>query len=142
MGMLTEEQYQATQESRRAGLRALRAALLKSHKEIIQHDRNEYERLYGPIPAGQFVQIVTEDNYFRWLDPLSRLIVEIDEELDGPKHHDGTCRAVAEAAARLFSTQGDPAFRERYHGALQDEPAVTVAHGQLMSVIAQLRKLP
>lgn len=138
--MLTE-QYRATQESRRAGLRALRAALLKSHKEIIQYDRGEYERLYGPIPAGLFVQIVTEDSYFRWLDPLSRLIVEIDEELDGGEHHDATCAAVAAAAERLFSSQGDPAFRQRYHEALQDEPAVTVAHGQLMSVIAQLRQL-
>lgn len=138
--MLTE-QYQATQESRRAGLRALRAALLKSHKEIIQYDRGEYERVYGPIPPGLFVQIVTEDSYFRWLDPLSRLIVEIDEELDGGDHHDATCRAVAAAAERLFSSRGDPAFRERYHEALQDEPAVTVAHGQLMSVINQLRQL-
>ncbi|MBY4895972.1 hypothetical protein [Cupriavidus sp. AU9028] len=139
--MPTTEQYLATQESRRAGLRALRAALLKSHKEIIQYDRAEYERLHGRIPAGQFVQIVTEDRYFRWLDPLSRLIVEIDEELDGPEHHDDTCRAVASAAERLFSQRGDPLFRQRYQGALQDEPAVTVAHGQLMSVIAQLRQL-
>lgn len=138
--MLTE-QYRATQESRKAGLRALRAALLKSHKEIIQYDRGEYERLYGPIPSGLFVQIVTEDSYFRWLDPLSRLIVEIDEELDGGDHHDATCGAVAAAAERLFSAQGDPMFHQRYHEALQDEPAVTVAHGQLMSVIAQLKQL-
>ncbi|CAG9165726.1 hypothetical protein CURE108131_01560 [Cupriavidus respiraculi] len=139
-GMQTE-QYQATQETRRAGLRALRAALLQSHKEVIQYDRGQYERLRGPIPAGQFVQIVTEDDHFRWLDPLSRLIVEIDEELDGGEHHDDTCRAVAGAAEKLFGPSGDPAFRQRYHEALQDEPAVTVAHGQLMSVIVQLRKL-
>lgn len=139
-GMQTE-QYQATQETRRAGLRALRAALLQTHKEVIRYDRGQYERVRGPIPAGQFVQIVTEDDHFRWLDPLSRLIVEIDEELDGADHHDDTCRAVATAAEKLFGAGGDPAFRQRYHEALQDEPAVTVAHGQLMSVIAQLRKL-
>lgn len=135
------EKYQATQEGRRAGLRALRAALLHSHKEVIQYARGQYERLHGPIPAGQFVQIITEDHYFRWLDPLSRLIVEIDEELDGPEHHDSTCRAVAAAAEKLFGPGGDPVFRKSYHEALQDEPSVTVSHGQLVSVITQLRQL-
>ncbi|MGN8554587.1 UNVERIFIED_CONTAM: hypothetical protein OHV15_18585, partial [Microbacterium sp. SLM126] len=92
---MPSEQFLATQETRRSGLRALRAALLQVHKEVIGYDRGQYERLHGPIPAGQFVQLVTEESFFRWLDPLSRLIIEIDEELDGDEHHDETCRAVA-----------------------------------------------
>lgn len=138
---MPSEQFLAIQENRRSGLRALRAALLQVHKEVIGYERGQYERLYGPIPAGQFVQIVTEDAYFRWLDPLSRLIIEIDEELDSKEHHDETCRAVAAASEKLFSQRGDPAFCKRYQEALQDESGVIVAHGQLMNVIGQLRQL-
>ncbi|WP_454726304.1 MULTISPECIES: hypothetical protein [Cupriavidus] len=138
---MPNEQFLARQEDRRSGLRALRAALLKAHKELITLNRAEYERLHGPIPAGLFVQIVTEETYFRWLDPLSRLIIEIDEELEAPEHHDQTCRAVAAAAEKLFGPQSDPVFRERYQQALQDESGVIVAHGQLMKVIGQLRQL-
>jgi len=141
MGM-PSEQFLATQETRRSGLQALRAALLQVHKEVIAYDRSQYERLRGPIPAGLFVQLVTEDDYFRWLDPLSRLIIEIDEELESREHHDETCRAVARAAERLFSDKADAAFRKRYQGALQDESGIIVAHGRLMSVIGQLRQLP
>ncbi|MEN7529486.1 MULTISPECIES: hypothetical protein [unclassified Cupriavidus] len=141
MGM-PSEQFLAIQETRRSGLRALRAALLEVHKEVIGYDRGQYERLHGPIPAGQFVQLITEEAFFRWLDPLSRLIVEIDEELDGDEHHDETCRAVAGATQKMFSERGDEAFRKRYQEALQDEASVTVAHGRLMSVIGQLRQLP
>ena len=139
---MTSEQFLATQETRKLGLRALRAALLQVHKEVIGYDRSQYERVHGPIPAGQFVQLVTEESFFRWLDPLSRLIIEIDEELEGVEHHDDTCRAVAGAAQKLFSDRGDAGFRKRYQAALQDETAVTVAHGRLMSVIGQLRQLP
>ncbi|WP_115664531.1 hypothetical protein [Cupriavidus taiwanensis] len=141
MGM-PNEQFLATQETRRSGLKALRAALLQVHKEVIGHDRAQYEQLNGPIPAGLFVQLVTEDKYFRWLDPLSRLIIEIDEELEAKEHHDDTCRAVGRAAEKLFSDGADPAFRKRYQEALQDESGVIVAHGRLMSVIGQLRQLP
>jgi len=136
------EQFLALQESRRACLRALRAGLLHVHKEVIRYDRTQYERVHGPVPSGRFVQVVTEDPYFRWLDPLSRLIIEIDEELDGAEHHDDTCRAVADAAAKLFSDRGDETFRTRYQQALQDESAVVIAHSALLSVIAQLRQLP
>ncbi|WP_420991919.1 hypothetical protein ACKI2N_027120 [Cupriavidus sp. 30B13] len=138
---MPNEQFLARQEDRRSGLRALRAALLKAHKELITLNRAEYERLYGPVPAGLFVQIVTEEPYFRWLDPLSRLIIEIDEELEAPEHHDQTCRAVAAATEKLFGPQSEPAFRERYQQALQDESGVIVAHGQLMKVIGQLKQL-
>jgi hypothetical protein len=133
------EQFLALQESRRACLRALRAGLLHLHKEVISHDRERYERAHGPVPAGRFVQLVTENPYFRWLDPLSRLIIEVDEELDTDEHHDDTCRAVADAAEKLVTGRGDTAFRERYQQVLQDEPAVVVAHGALLSVIGQLR---
>ncbi|WP_043355133.1 hypothetical protein [Cupriavidus basilensis] len=138
---MPHEQFLAKQEDRRSGLRALRAALLKVHKEVIALNRVEYERLHGPIPAGLFVQVVTEETYFRWLDPLSRLIIEIDEELDAPEHHDETCKAVATATEKLFGPDSDPAFRDRYQQALQDESGVIVAHGQLMKVVAQLRQL-
>ncbi len=139
---MPNEQFLAIQETRRSGLAALRASLLQVHKEVIGYDRGQYERLHGPIPAGQFVQLVTEESFFRWLDPLSRLIIEIDEELEGKEHHDDTCRAVATAAEKLFSERGDAAFRKRYQEALQDESGVIVAHGRLMSVIGQLRQLP
>ncbi|MCI3203498.1 MULTISPECIES: hypothetical protein [Pandoraea] len=121
-----------------AAMKALRTALLAQHKLLIDYDRQQYEAVFGPVPTGRFVQLFTEDPWFRWLDPLSRLIVALDEwqEQEPPQHDAGI--ALADEAAKLFR-HTDKEFGERYLLALQKAPEAGFGQGK---VVAALRAVP
>lgn len=116
----------------------LRTALLAQHKVLIANDRQQYEAVFGAVPTGRFVQLLTEDPWFRWLDPLSRLIVAIDEwqEQTPPLAANGI--ALADMAAKLFR-DADEEFGERYRLALQQAPEAVMGQGR---VVAALRTVP
>ena len=64
-------------------LRKVREALLTLHKTLLDSERVGYEATVGPIPSpNHFLRLLSSDPWFAWLQPLSRLIVTIDEALD------------------------------------------------------------
>ena len=63
-------------------LRYARNILLKLHKLLIDAERAGYERLHGELNAGQYLNVLLEDQNFAWLRQFSMLIVEIDEMFD------------------------------------------------------------
>lgn len=121
-----------------AAMKTLRTALLAQHKVLIANDRQQYEAVFGPVPTGRFVQLLTEDPWFRWLDPLSRLIVALDEwqEQTPPLADAGI--ALADEAAKLFRN-ADAEFGERYRLAMQQAPDAVLGQSQ---VVAALRTTP
>ncbi|BDD95058.1 hypothetical protein OYT13_07060 [Pandoraea sp. XJJ-1] len=121
-----------------AAMQALRAALLAQHKVLIANDRLQYEAVFGPVPTGRFVQLLTEDAWFRWLDPLSRLIVALDEWLEQTPPQADAGIALADEAAKLFR-HTDVEFGERYRLALQQAPDAVLGQSQ---VVAALRGAP
>jgi hypothetical protein len=63
-------------------LKALRPLLLKFHKALLEAERDRYERIHGPITSkGEFFQLVIGDDWFSWLRPISKFIVQMDELL-------------------------------------------------------------
>lgn len=120
-----------------AAMKALRAALLAQHKVLIDYDRQQYEGVFGAVPTGRFVQLFTEDPWFRWLDPLSRLIVAVDEwqEQEPPLADAGI--ALADEAAKLFRLTGasEGEFRERYLLALQKSPEAGFGQSQVVTAL-------
>ncbi|MEW6683590.1 MAG: hypothetical protein AB1451_11815 [Nitrospirota bacterium] len=61
----------------------LRNALLALHKALIDSERVSYEKAMGKIQSpNQFLHLLTSDPWFAWLQPLSSLIVSVDEILD------------------------------------------------------------
>ena len=121
-----------------AAMQALRAALLAQHKVLIANDRQQYEAVFGPVPTGRFVQLLTEDAWFRWLDPLSRLIVALDEWLEQTPPLADAGIALADEAGKLFR-HTDAEFGERYRLALQQAPDAVLGQSQ---VVAALRGVP
>jgi hypothetical protein len=119
-------------------MQALRSALLAQHKVLITNDRQQYEAVFGPVPTGRFVQLLTEDPWFRWLDPLSRLIVAIDEWLEQTPPLAAAGIALADMAATLFR-HTDAEFGERYRLALQQAPDAVLGQSR---VVAALRDVP
>ena len=99
---------------------AIREALRELHQALIGKARADYEREHGPIEnAAKLLRLLTDDPFFEWLRPLSRLIVDLDQRQDVP-------RPAVEALLRPTS-----AFGQRYTAALQADPHVAGSHARL-----------
>ena len=106
---------------------AIREALRELHRALIAKARADYEREHGPIEnAAKLLRLLTDDPFFEWLRPLSRLIVDLDQRQDVP-------RPAVEALLRPTS-----AFGQRYTAALQADPHVAGSHARLRGALHRL----
>jgi len=122
----------------RQRLETLRQAVLKLHKTLIDSERVTYEQTMGRIQSsGQFLQLVTTDPWFAWLQPLSQLIVFMDEAQDAkvlPRAAE--VEALKQQTRRLLTpSEVGECFSRHYHDAMQRDPDVVLAHGALMKVL-------
>ena len=128
-------------EPSRGQLTDLRNGLLRLHKVALDSERGVYERDIERIrSSGHFLELVLHDPWFSWLHELSELIVLIDETLDAPAGvtHADADRLKKQARKLLGPAEGAKGFAGRYYEALQRDPAVVVAHGEMMKVFAAL----
>jgi hypothetical protein len=119
-------------------LAAVRDGILDVHRELLQHQRVDVERIYGRMSAGDLLQATISDLRFAWLRPLSELATEIDALLgDAARRGDANARDELLERARGLVAPPDPdtAFGARYVDALQREPGVGVAHGRLATLL-------
>jgi catechol 2,3-dioxygenase len=122
----------------RARLGELRTRLLDLHKALLDDARVAYEMDRGRIPStGALLQLVIGDPWFAWLQQLSGLIVRIDETTAPDAHATETdARALFEQVDRLLMPSETGAdFARRYFEALQRQPAVVLAHGDVRRVL-------
>src|SRR5271157_3179785 len=126
-------------EGARQRLTKLRHALLKLHKALVDSERVGYERTVGAIQSpNHFLQLLTTDPWFAWLQPLSQLIVSMDEALDGKEP---LTPAMADAlfgqtGKLLVGSENAEGFAGHYYEALQRDPDVVLAHAE----VTKLRK--
>ena len=123
-------------------LRELRSRLLDLHKVLLDDSKAAYELDRGRIPSNAtLLQLVINDPWFAWLHPLSELVVRIDVALQP----DGTATEadgvmLLEQVERLLSpAQGVEPFARRYYEALQRQPAVITAHGDVRRVLKRAK---
>ncbi|HEU4891006.1 MAG TPA: VOC family protein [Vicinamibacterales bacterium] len=124
----------------RGKLADLRTRLLALHKALLDDAKSAYEMDRGRIAsAGVLLQLVIHDPWFAWLHQISELVVRIDE-MTGPdaKATGHDARAVIEQIDRLLipSETGEP-FARRYFEAIQRQPAVVLAHGDVKRQLKQ-----
>jgi hypothetical protein len=125
----------------REQLTGLRNGLLRLHKSLLDSERAAYERDVQRITStGQYLGLVMEDPWFAWLRELSQFIVVIDETLDleEPAGEADAARLVAQARVMLLPSENGSGFGRRYFEAMQRDPAVVLAHGEMMKVFASL----
>src|SRR5882672_1682237 len=71
------------QEQVRQRLTTIRLALLDLHKALVDSERVSYEKTVGQISSpNHFLQLLTRDPWFAWLQPFSQLIVAMDEAVE------------------------------------------------------------
>ncbi|MGE5090547.1 MAG: hypothetical protein ACM3OH_00105 [Bacillota bacterium] len=125
-------------ESTTEQLRELRHALLRLHKALVDSERVTYERVQGRVATkGELLQLVIHDSWFVWLRPVSELIVRLDGLLEGdePTIASEGPSVVGEVRELLTPAEGGPGFATHYFEALQRDPAVVLAHADVMRAL-------
>lgn len=114
----------------------LRGKLLHLHKALLEMERANFERDFGRLTSGELLQLVINNAQFAWLRLISSLVVQIDEMLDADEPATlSDFQELLTQARLLFTSPADEEFREKYQAALQREPAVVVAHSELMQLL-------
>ena len=118
---------------------AVRPLLLELHRHLLAAERADMERFQGRMSGAEFLQIATDSMRLAWLQPVSELIVEIDETLEGkgrePEGAGGEEAAavlIDRARALVAPPAADSPFGRRYLGMLQRHPGIVMAHSALV----------
>jgi hypothetical protein len=119
----------------RKRLNAVRHALLALHKALVDSERIGYEQTMGAVQSpNHFLQLLLKDPWFAWLQPLSQLIVSMDEALDAkePVTSAAVETLLKETSILLAPSESGQGFARHYFEALQRDPNVIFAHAEVM----------
>ena len=120
-------------------LNTLRSKLIVLHKALIDSERVEYEKSFGPLETPQqFLKVLINDPWFAWLQPFSRMVVTIDEmlESDEPIPSEEVKEMFSRARTLLQVSEVSDDSRRSYFEALQREPDVILAHAAVMKIVS------
>jgi hypothetical protein len=106
----------------------------------------EAERQFQPpaSPLERLQQITTSPEW-AWLQPLYRLIADLDHALAYAKELPASEAAAIGAHARELLTggeAGEQAFLDHYRALLQSDPAVAIAHAAALRALQSLPPEP
>ena len=119
-------------------LTTLRRPLLDLHRTLLESERRLYEAAHGRVTPGELLTLALKHPQFAWLHPLSALIVRMDELLAGdePASEAEAAAIVAEVRQRLTPAETGTFLEQRYDRAIQNDPAVLLAHRAVMQSAA------
>jgi hypothetical protein len=119
-----------TDDSRQR-LQDLRHALLSLHKALVESERVSYEKTVGAIQSpNHFLKLLMSDPWFAWMQPVSQLIVAMDEALEAkiPLTAAAADALIKQTGQLLVATEAGEGFSRHYYDALQRDPDVVLAH--------------
>jgi hypothetical protein len=124
-------------------LEKVRHALLALHKALVDSERIGYEQTMGAIQSpNHFLQLLTRDPWFAWLQPLSQLIVSMDEALDAkePLTAAAVKALLDETKILLAPSESGEGFSRHYFDALQRDPNVIFAHAEVTKLFGRRKQ--
>jgi hypothetical protein len=118
----------------RQKLVALRQALLRLHKTLLDMERRDYEKAHGVVTTGELFRLVVDDAQFAWLHNISEFVVRIDEALSSDESvTEEDAHVPISLARKLFApTETGDGFQKQYFDAIQRDPAVVMEHAELV----------
>jgi hypothetical protein len=118
----------------RQKLVALRQALLRLHKTLIDMERRDYEKAHGVVTTGELFRLVVDDPQFAWLHNISEFVVRIDEALSSDEGvtEQGAHVSISLARKLFAPTETGDGFQKQYFDAIQRDPAVVMEHAELV----------
>jgi hypothetical protein len=119
-------------------LAGIRQPLLDLHRALLDAERADMERFQGRLSSAEFLQIATGGIRLGWLQPLSELIVALDEALEaGPGDDPHDPQAIVDRARALVAPPDEATpFGRRYLSLLQRDPGAVMAHAALVRALA------
>lgn len=105
------------------------------HRRFLENERIEAEKnLARQLPPFEFLRLLTQDPNFKWLQPFSALIVEIDTFVDEAKE-------ISAADVLKIKNQVDfvlkqPKIETRYQHYLNQDPQFIPLHASLTKLLA------
>jgi hypothetical protein len=123
----------------RSALRELSKVLIPLHRRLIDATKDDYAFAYAPVATpAQLLDLVRSDPFFAWLQPVTSLIVDIDE-MARTDFEPGDAALIAARVERLFGASANAGFSERYLPLLQRDVEVAIGHAALRKALAALR---
>lgn len=119
-------------------LRELRPVLLKSHKVLMDAEKDNYEALYGQIPnKGEYLRLVLNHEQFSWLRPISQFIVQIDEVLMSkkPQPLERADELMTVARNLLQETEIGEAFQARVEAIARRDPEMAAMQQKVTELL-------
>lgn len=120
----------------------LRNGLLRLHKHLLDSERAAYEKDVARITStGQYLGLVLNDPWFAWLHDLSQFVVLVDETLDfkeDPATPEDADKLIARARELVSPSETADGFHRKYFEAMQRDPAVVLAHRDMVQVFEKL----
>lgn len=115
----------------------MRRELLDLHRTLVDAERRNYERARGRMTDRAFLQALIGDAALSWLNPLTSLIVRLDELLEDETPQAAAQRddCIAELRRLLKPDAQAQGFQRQYEDAMQRSPEVVVAHGKAMRAL-------
>ncbi len=106
------------------------------HKHLLDNERVAFEiKLNRHLAPLEFFNLLTRDESFAWMKPLSALMAEIDEFLD--ESENVSERDAAAICIRIEFILRDPAstLAARYLRYLPQDPDFIIAHAELRDAL-------
>jgi len=125
----------------RERLTHLRNGMLRLHKLLLDSEKSAYEHDVERITTtGQYLNLVLNDPWFAWLRDLSQFVVLIDETLDQeePVTASDADRLIVRGRELVSPSENGNGFGRKYWEAMQRDPAVVLAHRDMIQVFAEL----
>jgi hypothetical protein len=131
----------------------MRRELLELHRALVDSERREYERIRGRVTDRAFLEALIGAPELAWLNPLTSLIVRLEETIEENAAESATenaAESAAESAAQgavqdcvaeirklLRPSAEGQGFQRRYAEAMQRSPEVVVAHGRAIGALSR-----
>jgi hypothetical protein len=111
---------------------ALRSGLLALHKALLAAERQNLERVHGPVSNAEYLQIVQDPLRYGWLKPFTELILAFD---DGEEERASPEELAERSRELLAPPKPTTPFGRRYLSLMQREPALVMAHSALRRLL-------
>lgn len=121
-------------------LRGVREALLRLHKNLLDYQRDVWERGNSRVKNSyEFLNLVMHDQQFAWLHYLSELVVQMDEMLALKEDYtdDDIVGLFEQARFLIVPAESGDSFQRNYFEALQQSPDVVLAHSEVVKLLGK-----
>jgi hypothetical protein len=115
----------------------MRRELLDLHRALVDSERREYERARGRMTDRAFLEALIGAPELAWLNPLTSLIVRLEEVLEESSSDAAIQDCVAEVRKLLRPGAEGQGFQRKYAEAMQRSPEVVVAHGKAVGALSR-----